>query len=272
MNASTKRQFYYHSDASPLGGSITHPFESIISTAASSSLAQAGGLTTSSLESYALDPVVSVDKAYSHITGAVDKETGNWKTLTTSVVENLNVLEVVTADRIVSRLAVEHPAVGYVPKVSFVGVQFVNLRVNGHTIHPKLNLDLLNVGHGNFPEGPLLKNENFLEKLAEQSRRITGAKDAPEWLKERYGWVQSAEEREKRGYVIGSLVEDLQGIKDATSIGHIINVPDLGNIFLSELTLDQNSYHLTMMRIEMGCIATGNLSFGTAVSNGLPIP
>ncbi len=272
MNASTTRQFYYHSDASPLGGRLTHPFETIISTAASSSLAQAGGLVSSSLDSYRLDPIVSVERAYSHISGAVDKATGNWTTLTTAVVENLNVLEVVTADRIVSRLAVEHPLVGYTPKVSFIGVQFINLRINGHTIHPKLNLDILNVDGGRFPDRPFTRNENFLQKATAQSRRIAEAKDAPEWLKARYGWVQSAEEREKRGYVLCSLVEELQGVGDASSIGHVISVPDLGNIFLGELTLDHNSYKLTMMRIEMGCIATGDLSFGTADSNGVGVP
>jgi hypothetical protein len=272
MNASTQRQFYYHSDASPMGGTVTHPFDNIISTAASSSLAQAGGVVSSRLDSFKLDPILSVSAAYSHISGAVDKATGNWKTLTTSVVENLNVMEVVTADRIVSRLAVEHPLVGNTPKVSFVGVQFNNLRINGHCVHPVMNLNLLGTPVDTFPNQSLLKDESFLQKVTAQSRRIAESKDAPEWLKARYGWVQSAEEREKRGFVLCSLVEEVQGVKDATSVGQVISVPNFGNIFLSELTLDQNAYRLTMMRIEMGCMATGNLSFSTTSSNGSPIP
>jgi hypothetical protein len=272
MNASTKRQFYYHADASPLGGHISHPFEKIITTEASSSLAQAGGHVGSNLESFRLDPIVSAEKAYSHISGVVDKSTGNWTTLTTSVVEKLNVLEVVTADRIVSRLAVEHPLEGYTPKVSFVGVQFDNLRVNGHTIYPTLNLNLLDLYQGRFPDQPYIRNENFIQKVIAQSRRITEAKDAPEWLKARYGWLQSAEEREKRGYVLCSLVEGLQGVKDASSVGHVISVPEFGNIFLSELILDQSSFRLTMMRMELGCPAVGTLSFATADSNGVPMP
>ncbi|MCU1322793.1 MAG: hypothetical protein JWM43_2442 [Acidobacteriaceae bacterium] len=273
MDASTKRQFYYHSDASPLGGHITHPFEEVISTAASSSLAQAGGHVSSRLDSYQLDPIVSVTSAYSHISGVVNKSTGNWTTLTTSVVENLNLLEVVTADRIVSRLAVEHPLVGYTPKVSFVGVQFDNLRVAGHPVHPTLNLNLLATdGRKGFPDRPYLEHEKFLQTVVGQSRRITEAQDAPEWLKARYGWVQSAEERKKRGYVLCSLVEDVQGVKDADAFGHVITVPDFGNIFLSELVLDQGSFRLTMMRTELGCPAEGNLSFATADSNGVTVP
>jgi hypothetical protein len=272
MDASTQRQFYYHADASPVGGYITHPFEHIITTDASSSLAQAGGLTTASHEAYRLDPIVSIKNAYSHISGTKNESTGNWTTLTTSVVEHLNVLEVVTADRIVSRLAVEHPAAGYTPRVSFVGVQFDNLRVNGHRVYPKLNLNLLDFDHGKFPDQTHTKNENFIQKITVHSRRITEAKDVPEWLKVRYGWVQSAEEREKRGYVLCSLVEEVQGVEDANSVGHVIIVPDFGNIFLGELILDHAAFRLTMMRMELGCPAKGIMSFATADSNGSPSP
>ena len=165
MNASLQRQFYYHSDASPLGGHITYPFEKIISTAASSSLAQAGGHVSSRVESFRLDHIVSVAAAYSHISGVKHESNGNWTTLTTAVVEKLNVLEVVTADRIVARLAVEHPAVGYKPRVSFVGVQFDNLRIAGHNVVPKLNLNLLRTDHDEFPDRPYTKNENIIEEV-----------------------------------------------------------------------------------------------------------
>jgi hypothetical protein len=276
MNASTERQHYYHADASPVGGHITHPFENIITTEASSSLAQAGGHVSGVHESYRLDPVVSAQKAYSNITGAKNAKTGNWTTLTTSVVEKLNVLEVVTADRIVARLALEYPAVGYTPRVSFVGVQFNNLRVNGRAVHPKLNLHLLESEHGKFPEKPHMKDEKFIKKVAEHGRRITEAKDAPEWAKTRYGWIGKSEEHEKRGHVLCSLVEEIK-IEEAqdtttTTCGHVIVVPEFGSLFLGELSLDRGSFRLTMLRMELGCPAVGNLSFASAASNGHSMP
>jgi hypothetical protein len=275
MNASEERQFHFHADASPVGGHITHPFEKIVTTEASSSLAEAGGHVSGVHESYRLDPVVSAQKAYSNITGAKNDKTGNWTTLTTSVVENLNVLEVVTADRIVARLAVEHPAVGYTPRVSFVGVQFNNLRVNGHPIHPKLNLHLLESEHGKFPDKHHMKDEKFIKKVAEHGRRITGAKDAPAWAKTRYGWIGKPAEHEKRGHVVCSLVEEIEiegpshGMK---TCGHILVVPEFGSILLGELSVDQGSFRLTMMRMELGCPAIGKLSFATAASNGRTYP
>jgi hypothetical protein len=272
MNASTERQFHFHADASPVGGHITHPFEQIITTEASSSLAQAGGLVTGVHESYRLDPIVSAQKAYSHISGAKNHQTGNWTTLTTSVVEFLNVLEVVTADRIVARLAVEHPKVGYTPRVSFVGSQFINLRVNGHVVHPKIDHSAFNAEHGTFPKHPHIKDEKFLKKVTEHSRKITEAKDAPEWLKARHSWVGIPEEREKRGHVLCSLVEDIEGVKDAKSHGHVIIVPEFGQLFLGEVSLDHGSFRLTMMRMELGCPARGNLSMASTGSNGALIP
>jgi hypothetical protein len=274
MNASTERQHYYHADASPVGGHITHPFEKIISTEASSSLAQAGGHVSGIHESYRLDPIVSAQKAYSNITGAKNNTTGNWTSLTTSVVEYLNVLEVVTADRIVARLAVEHPAVGYTPRVSFVGVQFNNLRVNGHVVHPKLNLHLLESEHGKFPKKPHMKDDKFIKKVAEHGSRITEAKDAPEWAKTRYGWIGKAAEHEKRGHVLCSLVEEIK-IEDGHGMktyGHMIEVPDFGTIFFGELTVHHGLFQLTMMRMELGCPAIGNLSFASARSNGVTMP
>src|SRR3981189_1619625 len=153
MNASTNRTFHYHADASPLGGHITHPFERVVHTQASTSLAQAGGHTESRVGSYQLDNTVTSGGAYSHTTGVVNKTTGAWTTLVTSVVENLNVLEVVTADRIVSKLHVEYPQEGGHPRISIIGSKFVNLRVNGESINPILDIDLLkSESKGEFPD------------------------------------------------------------------------------------------------------------------------
>src|ERR1700704_4127193 len=156
MNASTNRTFHYHADASPLGGHITHPFENVIHTQASTSLAQAGGHAESRVESYRLDNTVTLTSgpAYSHATGVKNKTTGAWTTLVSSVVENLNVLEVVTADRIVSKLHVEDPHGGHHPKISIVVSKFVNLRVAGVSIDPVLDIDLLtSQAKGEFPDG-----------------------------------------------------------------------------------------------------------------------
>ena len=275
MNASTKRMFHYHADASPLGGHITHPIENIIHTQASTSLAQAGGHSESRIESYRLDNSVTVTSgpAYSHATGVANKKTGTWTTLVTSVVENLNVLEVVTADRIVSKLHVEYPVEGDHPRISIIGSKFVNLRVNGESINPVLDIDLLtSESNSEFPDKHLMEEKVFNNRVSSHYKKITETKGAPEWLARRHASMKSPESRKKKGYVLCSLVNELQGAKPGTSFGHVLHVPGFGNIFFGELIVSSNSYRLTMMRIEMGCLAEGNISAASAFSNGYPIP
>jgi hypothetical protein len=275
MNASTKRTFHYHADASPLGGHITHPFENVIHTQASTSLAQAGGHAESRIDSYRLDNTVTVTSgpAYSHTTGVVNKTTGAWTTLVTSVVENLNVLEVVTADRIVSKLHVEYPQQGDHPRISIIGSKFVNLRVNGESINPILDIDLLkSESKGEFPDKHLMEEKVFNNKVSSQYKKITETKGAPEWLAWRNASMKSPESRKKKGFVLCSLVEELQGAKPGTSFGHVLHVPGFGNIFFGELVVAPNSYRLTMMRIEMGCLAEGTISAASAFTNGSTSP
>jgi hypothetical protein len=54
----------------------------------------------------------------------------------------------------------------------------------------------------------------------------------------------------------------------AKSFGHVIHIPDFGNIFLAELTVNHNSYKLTMIRLELGCLAAGSASLATCNVNG----
>jgi hypothetical protein len=54
----------------------------------------------------------------------------------------------------------------------------------------------------------------------------------------------------------------------ARCFGHVIHVPDFGTIFLAELKVNHNSFHLTMIRLELGCIADGSASVAACTVNG----
>jgi hypothetical protein len=266
MEASKHRVFYYHADASPFGGYFTHPIEKIVPSHGSSSLAQAGGHASSRIDSYRLDSLVSIERAHSEIYGS-------WTTLVTSVVEGLNVFETVTADRVVATLSVEHPNDGGHPKVSVVGSQFENLRIGGVEVNPVLGKTLITPhAEGQFPASAVIDDEEFVAKAVGQSETLAKAEGPLGWLKERYGWVQSKDIRKEKGRVLCSLVDEVQGAKTGSSVGHVVHVPEFGNIFLGELVTDQHTFRLTMVRIEMGCPVKGHLSFATANSNGVGMP
>jgi hypothetical protein len=223
-----------------------------------------------------LDHVLSCKSAYTHTTGG--EENGHWATLTTAVVEGVNLLEVVTADKIVAQISTTHSKVGNHRTVSFVGSQFVGLRINGHSVEPVLD-------RHPFPPKPGSRNgssknnevSSFHHKdvrklAADQSRKVTGHPHAPDWAKHRYGWLESANEIDDRGHLLCSLVKEIRGGEPEDTFGHVIHVPGFGNIFLAEVTLDAGSYRLTMIRTEMGCASSGTVSMAAARTNGKTMP
>ena len=280
MDASQERVFHYHADANALGGVLTHPYKTVITTAANSSLANAGGYNSSPNVPYHLDHVLSCKAAYTHTTGG--EENGHWATLTTSVVEGVDLLEVLTADKIVAQIATTHAKVGNDRTVSFVGSQFVNLRINGHSVEPVLDRHPFPpkpIRNGSSkdsktanPEVSSFHHKDVRKLAAEQSRKVTGHPHAPDWAKRRYGWLQSVNEIDSRGHLLCSLVKEIRGGVPEDTFGHVIHVPGFGNIFLAEVTLDAGSYRLTMIRAEMGCASSGTVSMASGRTNGNPYP
>ena len=272
MNASKKRVYYYHADAAPIGGHFTKPTEVILHSHGSSSLAQAGGHIASRASNFKLDTRLSFDAAYSEIHGAATKS-GSWGTRVTSVVEGLNIMGTVKADRLVAVLEVEHPATGHHAKASVLESKFENLSIDGVTINPVFGKNAIpRHKKGAFPDCSLMEDEDYVARAIEQSKQFSDGANTPDWLRKRYRWVQSKRARKEKGYVQCSLVDKLQGARSGSAFGHVVVVPDFGNIFLGELGVDHHAFRLTMVRVEMGCDTEGTVSGGTADSNGSGMP
>ena len=105
-------------------------------------------------------------------------------TLSTSVVENLNILNVVTADRVVAQVSTEHPREGYIPTITFLGSQFVNLRLAGQLVEVELDWDIL----ANYPGGrtPVTDHKDFCDCLTKRLALIRESASAPADLKKDY--------------------------------------------------------------------------------------
>lgn len=273
MEASTRRVFYYHANATPIGGHFAKPNEVIVHSHGSSSLAQAGGHAAARVSGFhPPNKLVSFDEAYSEIHG-VPTKAGSWTTEVTSVVEGLNVLDIVKADRVIAKLFVEHPGNGGHAKASVAGSKFENLTIDGVKINPVLAKNAVPpYKKGKFPDWPITEDEDFIARAITQSQKAIAAKGAPAWIKPRYGWVQSKGARRRKGYVQCSLVDKVQGAKPGSCFGHVIHVPDFGNIFLSELLTSHHVFRLTMIRLEMGCANQGTTSIGSGDSNGSTSP
>ncbi|MGB7601535.1 MAG: choice-of-anchor P family protein [Candidatus Sulfotelmatobacter sp.] len=284
--AESKRVHYFHADASAFGGYFERPIEHTIAPQAPMSLSPSGGYGAARSENFWLEGVVSYKSASTQVAGRVSKKEGHgWVTLATATVEGLNVLDVVTADRLTAQISTEHPLEGDNPRVTFLGTSFENLKIAGCPIDIKLDFNICDQGNGNgYPSQPCVEDDQFLARVAEQYKRMTDAKNLPKWvkdrsipnwIKERYEW--NGERAKNVDSVLCSAVKEAV-VNEACAqfpgrpFGTVFEVPDFGRVFLGELFVDCASYRLTTIRLELGCTGQGSLSGPTAMTNGHTIP
>ncbi|MBT9330733.1 choice-of-anchor P family protein [Paracidobacterium acidisoli] len=264
----TDRVHYYHADGNALGGTLNHPLGSVVPSQAELSLPAAGGFTSKRTGNFNYGEIVRIENAYTHALGSVSDKNGNFTTLISSVVEGLNILEIVTADRIVAQISVEHPRhEKRHPKVNFIGSQYVNLRIAGQPIIPKINPRILTPAP-NLPDTAVYYDREFRKAIREQHKSRGGHETLREWIHERYGWVESEEELHERGYLHCSLVDTIYGEFPGETYGHCVNIPDVGKFYFGEVVLDQNSYRVIMLQAELGCPVSGKVSVATGGVNG----
>jgi hypothetical protein len=192
--------------------------------------------------------------------GAAPNPSG-WTTQTTSIVEGFNLLQVVTADRIVAQVTVEHPADGSPWRYSFAGSHFSGLRVAGKDVTLSLSPELLENAAG-------LTWDDLVKIGETQATDLDANKDASPWAKASMKWMLPASSPGKNGQLLCSLVSKVKDTGLGKSFAHYLDIPNIGKIFLAELIAHPKSVQLTMLRAELGCHVNGDLSAGTVDMRG----
>jgi hypothetical protein len=160
-----------------------------------------------------------------------------------------------------------------VPSVTFLGTRFDNLRIGGHRVDLERHVDILGPKPAN--EKSYFDDEAVFSRISGQYDNINKARNLPEWAGQQYQWDPDAALR--KGEVKCSLVNSVTGAP-GLQFGHVLDIPHFGKIFLAELTLkrekngvpgpEKYAFHLTMIRMELGCLAQGNNNVGNSESNG----
>jgi hypothetical protein len=277
MSDVKERTHTFNAEAIVLQGNLQLPLAQKIEPQAHSKLAETGGYLSQRSEEYRLESVLSFSSAYSHVAGNRSLKSGEgWHTLTTTVVERLNVMEVLTADRVVGQMITEHPLEGYVPSISFLGTRFENLRIAGQPV--ELNLDQEIFGSRPADDAPYTRDQGLLDRVSSQYERIRKHQDLPAELQERYNRLSSTLGASEA--VECSLVNQADGGYPGKSFGHVITIPGFGTITLAKVTVKHEDPHektkvprkttfsLTMIDLKLGGVICGNIPIGGGTSNG----
>lgn len=283
MPEEIKRTHQYHAEATILHGDLYHPLVQEIKPQSNVKLSQHGGYLSEHAEPYRLEGVISFRKAYTQVAGNPDSKPGHgWSTLSTAVVEKLNILEVVTADRVVGQIATDHPLDGYVPTVHFLGTRFENLRIAGHPVNLDMHPDPSFLGEKPPNDGPYTRHPGLLDRLEKQFACIRGSKGVPDSVAQRYNGVTTNPDGSET--IECSLVNSASGPYPGLCHGHVIDVPGFGKIHLAVLKIEHSDYDpekhvwkktlfdLKMIELEMGCIGGGKTGIVNPVTNGTTLP
>jgi hypothetical protein len=231
------RHSYYRLDASALSGFLTEPFQKDIPTLAPTALPQAGGFATARAGAFNLDEIVSAASAYTLVT-ARRSDNGSILALATAVIEDLNILEIVTARRIVAQITVTIPKDKEPRRISFAGSRFEGLRLAGHKGVARLSRAWQPIANNSGADLPLLW-KGFLDDNA-QPRNLDS-----------------------------SLVEGFEGPDGETLWGgHIVKIPGYGEIILGQLDVTHESVKLISIRAVLGCQVTGVVTGPTPMISG----
>lgn len=295
MSQTTQRTHTFNATAKVLGGDLSLPLVQKVVTQAHAALDPEGGYRAQHTTGYRLEGVLSYSAGHSQVAGnpkpnpcashctevvTKPKKEAGWSTITTTTIENLNVLEILTADRVVGQIITDHPAEGYVPKITFLGTRIENLRIAGHPVDLEWDMHILD----KKPEkdGPYTQDPIVLDHLSRQHELIEEDKDTPPEAEEYYNLYGSR--RKSREEIECSLVKRVSGFYPGHSRRNVIYVPHFGAIVLAKVTLTHHDWHptkgvpmktyveLTMMDLKLGCAIEGNVPIGTGGTNGQSQP
>ncbi|HUA82454.1 MAG TPA: hypothetical protein VMB85_01250 [Bryobacteraceae bacterium] len=253
-----KIRFLYHADAVAASGYITLPVQETMPAQAAVAAPILGGYASAESTNFRHGKYLSFDRAQSHVVGSYSEKDKAHGTLATTTVEGLNIMDVVTCDRIVARITTKHPESpgdsAFIP----LGSRFENLRIAGHLIHIDLATDIF-AEHDTWSKlsdahakGGNVRTE--LEKLA-----ITRAEGG--------GLPQ------KKGMMYCSLARRPDKLPGGlTWNGHGIYVPHFGTLYLGEYFVTQTMHRLLMLHVDLGCSVEGCYGIGGADGNGGPPP
>lgn len=293
--SSPLKTFHYHADVNAIGGYIDRPFNGFVPSHTSASLPIVGGFIEKQRNrSRSWKDIVNFSSESTHVSGSKKDEPndGPWTTQVSATVNDLNILDVITAKKVVVQLSIAHPHDGGNPTVSLVGTQFIDLAISGTIIKPVIRYDLFSDHDGKrpddpakkdrtaYPQAPWTQQPKFLEKARNQAanarKKFTenyNEESVPDWVKHHFHWFDTdkADASADRDYVPCSLIDELPPLPDnfpGVVCGNAVYIPGFGKVFFGEVHVHKDVHRVSMIRTQLGSPVGGAVSACVASSNG----
>ena len=263
MEDKTRRKRYLHqASAIATSGHITRPCCELIPTQAALALPVSGGYGSTRVEGFRYKEILSFASAYSEVAGSEHGPDGPFDTLALTVIEKLNILDVVTCDRVVARISSMRAGDKGEPEITTVGSRFERLRIGTRFF------ETLDLGVGLVCECTTWAN---LQKSLQDDKNKNAFSQA----------AMLAPNGDRIPVPDGKQMPNMLGFSLAPGAGRSagtaespwrIEVPQFGSVHLGEFFVTQYSRHLVMLRVEMGCPVGGGTNAGGATGGGDTYP
>jgi hypothetical protein len=253
-----KINFLYHAEAVAASGHLTLPVVESMEIQASIALPIIGGHGSARAENFRHRNYFSFDRAESHVVGSFSDKDKAHGTLATTTIEGLNIMDVVTCDRIVARITTKHPDSRADSSFIPLGSRFENLRIAGHRFDVDLATDLF-AEHHTWAK---------LTGAHRKNRKARAEIDKLSLVKRPGGRLP-----ESKGMMAFTLARNLDKLPAGLSRnGHGIYVHHFGTVYLGEYFVTSSYHRLLMLHVDLGCSVEGCYGAGGAGGNGDPSP
>jgi len=273
MRSGATKAHYFHAEANSLGGFIDSPVQKMMPPQASSTLPAVGGHVSHQAQAFNFEGIVSCRSTQTRVSGRYVEEDDSHSSVAISVVEGLNIGEIITADRVVAQVSIQHPASGGAPIVSLTGSRFEGLRIGGCDAALSLNTSLLEGGDGAAAAQEPITWPIFHKTGKQQAAKLVNSaqgKDGFQWIVDRYNWLAS--ESKASGRALCSVVDGVSQATPGRSFGHVLYIPNFGRVILGEIVAYPASVRICMIRAELGSPAAAGMNMASAVVNGDVFP
>lgn len=237
-------RFSFKGFAVGASGHFTFPFNERIEVQAASALPEIGGYGSAKVCNFNFRDIVRFDVAQTMVIGSSEgcREDGSvHTTLLQSSVEGIDVMGMLTADRVVAHLLTQYKDEEPEPTVQLIGTRFENLKMAGIPVTVDLATDVLD-------KAP--KYSDLNNAYREGNEDVTRLFGTPEVRERWFRHPAKAESLPKRGSLVRGIIPEGPGLNWE---GHVAVVPGVGTIRLAEIRINPLTRIVNMIEIKFDC-------------------